>query len=220
MAKKQSKTAYLWVALVVVGALAVVTISKAFMGNAQRVIENVEVYNEAADVAQAPQGDQNLGAITSPDFTSLYFSVNGDTRYSIVAPFIDASTTIVSFANPFGITSTSTVEMVRLNLTGSATTSLTAICGASANAYLDNTYFGLVSGEVPTSTPAGTIENGIANSYGNVTGGSVQKFLLTPSYPYLVCKATSTSGSTYNTGITNVGNTFDGKATVRISQTR
>jgi hypothetical protein len=163
------------------------------------------------------------GAVTSPDINSRYLCVNGDCTYHMTGTLKDATTTIVSFVNPFGTTATSsmaTVEMASLKMTGAATSTYTVACGASATAYAAPTYSILSSDSVATSTLPGLIENGIATAYnGNsigLGGGSIQKITLTHQYPYFVCKVTTAYGGAF----TEASNTFAGKYRVRISQIR
>ena len=78
---------------------------------------------------------------------------------------------------------------------------------------LFTTYF---SDSISTSTLA-TVENDITSSYGtSVGGGSVDKIMLGPTYPYLNCYVTTN----YSGAFTEATNTFDGTYAIRISKTR
>ncbi len=184
---------------------------------------------------QASGEDLTFGAGPGGLSGSRFLNVNGDETYSMVGSFINASTTIVSFASPFLaatssasdllVTGTypnaftvasSTVEMVSLVITGVSTSTATFACGASTGLTTATSYDILSSDSVATSTKA-RIENNISSSYGSqIGGGSVAKIQLGPTYPYFVCKATTA----YNGAFTEATNTFDGKFTVRISKTQ
>jgi len=167
-------------------------------------------------------------------------NVNGDNTYRVTGSCQDATTTIVSFASPFLMATSSasdvvvsgtypngktvassTVEMLRLNITGVATSSFTVICGASATPYAAATIAYLSSGEVATSTKA-VIENNVTAAQGaTVDGGTVAKIMLGPKYPYMVCTVTLSSSATGASGaFTEVTNTFDGKFLARVSKTQ
>jgi hypothetical protein len=210
--KTKIRTYALYGAIVLVSVIAVGSISYAYtsLGNGSPKVVVEGNYIEAQELPE-----QNLGALTSPDVESLYMCVNRDCTYHITADFINASTTIVSFLNPFGDDGTSTLEMIRLDIKTAATSSATFACGASANAYATPTYSLLSSDSLATST-IGTIENNIATTYNQgAGGGSVAKIMLTPGLPYVVCKATTA----YAGAFTETTNTFAGQFTARISQT-
>lgn len=198
-------------------------------------IQRIAVFSDSQAKALFGRGfwlegakNQNVGALTSPDITSKYLCVNGDCTYYMTGAMKDASTTVVSFVNPFGTTATSSIALVDLadlKITGKATSTYTIACGASATAYADPTYSIISSGAVGTSTLPGSIVNGVAAAYnGNsigTGGGSVQRITLTHQYPYFVCKVTTEAGTAaYEGAFTNAANTFAGKYRVRISQIR
>jgi hypothetical protein len=215
-------------------------------GNAPKAVtENGDIiFNEAQDIVPTGNTMEDgviLGSLTSPDITSSWLCVNGDCTYHITGDMINASTTIVSIPDPFlvatssandvvlsGTTNngygytgaTSTVELVRLNQTGTATTTYGITCGAASTPTGTPAYNILATGvqAIATSTDFGAIENDITASYGaGITGGSIPKILLTPVNPYLVCNVATTG---YDGGFTDIGNTFDGKYGVRVSRTR
>lgn len=200
------------------------------------VIENAGgvTINNPIPVIPEPE---TFGAMTSPISEYDYSCINGDCTFHLVQTFINASTTIASIPNPFTKATstgggevqidgqnpggyafaTSTVEMVRLTITGASTSTAEDIsCGASATAYAAASYKILDSDLTPTST-VGVIENGIATAYNaGIGGGAIQKIMLTPTYPYLVCTVTAALDG----GFIGDNNTFDGKITARISRQR
>lgn len=206
---------------------------------------NIDVYNEAPIVQEAPP-QEFLGG-NNPNSYWNYESVNGDVTYHLTGDFINASTTIVSVINPFRaatsspndvvVTSfgelingmgqtgaTSTVELVRLNVPAGtvATSSWITTCGAAPSPGGEAQAYSIISsGTVATSSPI-VLENDITGSYGaGITSGSVDKIMLDAKNPYLVCKVTDPLGGTANMGaFTEVTNTFGGKYLIRISRTR
>ena len=199
---------------VLVGLVGLLGSAKAYQSysNAPKVVIENGDYIEA----QADKADAVLGSMASPDVESLYLGVNGDMTYHIVAPFIDASTTFVTFANPFGTTVTATVELAKIDVTTAATATAYIDCGASSDGLGAPDVLLIDSGEFVTST-VGLIENNLTAALGGIVdGGTVAKIALTRAYPYFVCYASSTVSA----GFTNANETFDGQATVRISHTR
>lgn len=172
-------------------------------------------YIESATGTQVPV-EKALGSVTSPDIMSTWIAVNGDIQYHIVAPLSKTTSTLVSFVNPFGTSTFSSVEMARLDFTTAASSSLTATstvtCGAAATptsavstAILTSDAFGV------STTPF--IANAITTALGaTIGGGTTNKIVLSPTYPYFVCTASNTSIF----GTSAVG----GSATVRVSKTR
>jgi len=200
---------------------------------------NIEVFNEAPET---PVIEEELGAIVSPDITSRYLSVNNDVTYHITGNFEDASTTIMVIEDPFRRATstdseipivgtvgdalvqtgaTSTVELVRLNITGTATSTYTITCGASATKGATSTTWNILSSDsIATSTFTGAVENNITSSYGTtIGGGSVSKIMIGAHQPYLICYI-ATDSDDQDRAFTDVGNTFDGEYMVRISKTR
>ena len=211
------------IVLVVVVAIGMTVSAFSGTGNPTTVIEHADigVVNEAPEAVEQP-----FGAMASPDIISPYLSVNGDTVWHITGDFIDASTTIVSIdMSAYGLTSSSNTvaSMVRLRIDGVATTSSIITCGASASPAGSVTYDLMTSGTVATSTGVGcVIENGLLTADNNnsmcADGGSIQKIGLGATYPYFICKVSAGAGKT--SGVTTVGNTFDGSYMVRIGQMR
>lgn len=173
-------------------------------------------------------GELTVGAGVLPGYSAdLVEIATGD--------FKDATTTIVSFYSPFLMATTSasdvvvsgtypngktvassTVELMRLNVTGVATSSFSVICGASATPYAAATIAYLSSGTVSTSSKA-VIENNVTAAQGaTVNGGTVAKIMLGPTYPYMVCTVTTA----YSGAFTETTNTFAGKFLVRVSKTQ
>lgn len=210
------KTYALYGAIVLIAVIAIGSISYAYTSFGNGVPKVVVEGNYIEGTTNAP-AVETLGSVSSPTLESPYFCVNRDCVYHVTGDFIDASTTIVSFVNPFG-EATSTLEMMRLEITGAATTTYTVACGASADMDTANSYSILSSDSISTST-TGVVENGIATAYNlGAGGGSIQKIMLTPTYHHVVCIVT-TSAAAYNNAFTNAVNTFTGKFTARISQT-
>lgn len=157
-----------------------------------------------------------VGGTASPDVPYNYLSINGDTAYHITGSFKDATTTILSFVNPFGTTATSTVDLVRLDTSGAATSTYSMSCGASATAFAADSVSLLDSVDTATST-VGILENGLTAALGGQDdAGTVVKIALTPTYPYFLCTATTL----YSGAFTEVTNTYAGKFTVRVNKQR
>jgi hypothetical protein len=237
---KSKNIAYLS-ALVVVAILAVAVGVRAYSGFAPKMVceggANCHFNEAPAPLPEPlPEPREELGAMTSPDIISPYISVNDDMTYHITGRMINASTTIVSFKSPFlkattsasdvmidgttayGYTSaTGTVELVRLDITGKATSTYTISCGASAGPTTAPSLALLSSGSIATSSLVGVVENNLTNTNNmGVTGGTVAKIAIGPSLPYFVCKVTTA----YSGAFTEVTNTFDGYFAVRMSKTR
>lgn len=167
--------------------------------------------------------DKQFGATGDTNFTNIVvagYSDLGGSKTSVSAgSFADATTTIVSIANPFGITATSTVELARLNITTGATSTASIACGGATTAYAAPTYDLITTSANSIATGTiGVIENGIAaavngNSMG-VGGGAIQKITLTPNYPYFTCRVTSV----YTGAFTEVTNAFAGNYEVKFRE--
>ncbi len=190
---------------------------------------NVTINNPAQPVVEEPA----LGASSAAGTQESMVCHAGDCIWSAAIPFTDSTTTIFAIKNPFyaatttaedvildqqttgfGFTgATSTVEMIRLNITAVATTTYRLACSSAITYYATSTASIplLVSSEIATSTGVGMIENNLtaANS-GGITGGSVPKIALTPTQPYFLCKVFNASGNTtYDGAFTDIGHTFD-----------
>lgn len=167
---------------------------------------------------QEPVQEQKLGALSGPDIPYEYLSVNGDSTYHVGGPFKNATTTIVSFVNPYGTSATSTVDLIRLDTTTAATSTYSVSCGASATAYAADTVSLLdtAANGVATST-VGILENKLTAALGGqADAGTVEKITLNPQYPYFTCTVTSV----YPGAFTEVTNAYDGKFTAHIHKQR
>lgn len=209
-------------------------------------INNVE--NMVINQASVPVQEDVLGAVASLENAGPLRCFGDDCTYSVSAPFIDASTTIFSVASPFlaatssvndkiikwavenadGWTSaTTTVELVRLNVSGPSTSTYKVFCSSAPNPYATSSASIpiLETGIVNTSTIF-VAENNISSTYsGGIGGGSVPKIMLSAQQPYLICNiqgitAAGAWTSAFDTGFTGNTNTFDGVATVRFSRPR
>lgn len=229
---------------IVLGLLVVVAIVgvglgvKAYVSNEapKYVVEGNMVVNEAPAVIEPDE--EMFGALSSPDITSRYLSVNGDIVFHITGELKDASTTIVSIENPFrkatssasdvvfpnstnsGIGSTgatSTVEFMRIDIGTAATSTFTVACGANSVNFGSAAYNILSSDSISTSS-IGTLINNVSSTYNLGMGDntSVAKIMLTPTFPYLTCVVTTS----YEGAFTEATNTFDGKFTARITKQR
>jgi len=203
----------------------------------KQMIANVAGTIVGNDISQQlnVEGDESFGGVVNDPCTTT----NGNSVCIVKGTFIDASTTIVSITNPFLMSTTSasdvvikgawpnawtgassTVDILRLNVTGVATSSFTVSCGAAATAYSTASIALVSSGTVGTSTKA-YIENNVTAAQGASTdGGTVAKIAIGPLYPYLVCKVTVTGAGlgTSEGSFTEVTNTFDGTFVARISK--
>ena len=225
------------IVLLLVGVIAIGYGVKAYNSDSPKVVVEGD-YIEAV-----PVSEDTLGAVSSQDNMGSLICLNDDCTYHLQQTFQDATTTILAMTDPFLMATTSaydvvvtpsaqlvnglgqtgatsTVELVRLNITGAATSTYTISCGASATngANGDGTqvYSILYSDSIPTSTLA-VVENNVGSTSGTpYGGGSTAKIMLGPTYPYLVCKVTSL----YTGAFTEASNTFAGTGMVRISKTR
>jgi len=213
-----------------VGALLIIGLL-VWLGVSFNQIKRVEIVNPI-------KVETNANAEIGRSMSSANWELNnGEVVYHLGGSFINSSTTIVSAPDPFLMATTSesdvvisgsypngytgassTVEVLKLNVTGVATSTFTVACGASAksgyNGAVSNAYTIISSDSVATSSTA-TIENNITSSYGTqVGGGSVAKIMLGPTYPYLVCVVTTA----YSGAFTETTNTFDGKWVARVTK--
>ena len=233
-------TAWKLVALVV----GVVAIGGAFVrafstgGSPKVVVEGdyIEAPQKVQDVITETM-QPTLGAVS--EYDAQLQTHDGDQVYHIAVPFLDATTTLGWIATPFlaptssnnevivkalddgvyglrGVTTT--VEMVRLTITGASTsTAENVFCGSTDDPFYDPVQNIVFTNALVTST-IGVVENGTASSTyaGALPGGQVQKIYLTPQRPYLVCKVKAVMAG----GFTGANNTFAGKITVRMSRQR
>ena len=160
--------------------------------------------------------------------------------------FIDASTTLFAFMNPFGSPSTtaaavgleqyaldyegtdatSTVVSVTLDITGVATSTMKVICGAAATLYSDPIY-DIFNADLPTSTMGVLSNNQATTTAGFAAGvgtGTTAQILLTHNYSYFTCHATGTPdtedywANTALNGLLGGNNTFDGYYSIEITK--
>lgn len=201
---------YVVISLVVVLGIASFVVAYSGYGTPKVVVEGDYIE------AQAVPGE-NLGASPSPNFFYPFVSFNGETIAYQIGRFNDASTTIVGFVNPFGLNATSTVDLVRLDITTAATSTYTIECGNSTGPTTASTDDIISSGSIATSTIA-IVENNIAatehaNGVG-IGGGTIAKITLASNVPYFTCVITSD----YTGAFTEGGNAFDGKYVVRVNK--
>lgn len=221
-----------FIAVLAVGSVMAVAYSG--YGTPKVVVEGDFIEASAPAVVQP---EESLGATPGNYFTGPV-NFGGNIIHTISGNFINASTTIVSLASPFltatttaadviisgdksgtGFTSaTTTVDLVRLNIFGVATSTFTVQCGNATTMSVASTDDIISSDTIATST-AGIIENNLASTeHGNGTGvggGTVAKITLTPNVPFFTCVVTTS----YDSAFTGTNNTFDGKYTVRFSRT-
>lgn len=228
--KNKYKVSALIVLSLLVLSGSVFTVVKADQGFWDKVVQKVSEI--VAGKVDAPiVSEQTLGAVSGPDLPNPN-CVGNLCTFTIEQTFIDASTTIVSIPDPFLMVTTSvnnvlisgkltgassTVDLVRLDITGVATTSFSANCGASTGPTVSaSTNALLSSGIVPTST-AGFLENNLTGALGGVAnGGTVPKIAVGPSLPYFTCTLTESVAG----GVTNPQNTLTGRAIVRFYRFR
>ena len=217
---------------------------KAYMSDTPptTVIENaggVVINNPPAQIVE-----EGLGSVTSPDMTSRYLSVNGDTTFHLTGDFKNGTTTIVSIPSPFKMATTSatdvvlagttnsgygytsattTIDMVRLDIRTTATSTFSVSCGASAyngatgSAAPSVELLATGANAIATSTALGILENNLTAALGGlVDAGTVEKITLNQQYPYFTCLVTSA----YPGAFTETTNTFDGVFTVHAHRQR
>ena len=218
------------VCLVVISAVAVVGV-KAFQSRSeaspQVVVEGDWLGNVQAPESSEVQEEESLGG--SGIVNNNPFILNGEQFFTYTPTFKNATTTFVKVVTPFRTRynatttdfnyATSTIDMVSLDITGVATSSLNFVCGTDADGYGSPDGDLLLKSFYATSSVT-LLQNNIATStaLGSFGGGSTAKVLLTQSYPYFICAA----GAPYEAGqlgaLTGLNNTFDGAATVRINR--
>lgn len=209
-------------------------------------------YIEAAQTVDSVVEEPSLGAAVSWDQKPrMECTSDGACTYVVVQTFQDATTTLVSLVSPFRKATstgdtvskvvftdeggkkytvvTTTVDLVRLNQTGAATSSFRLACGATSTPVAFENGIGslfvrsIVSttpveagDSIPTST-VGIYENGLTVVGGAAYAvGNTTKITLDSANPYLLCVGDAVN----DTAFTNGDNTFAGKATVRMYSTR
>ena len=226
----------------VIGLMAVLGIGVciyAYTGSAPNVVVEGDYIEAPKPAIIEEEVEKEFGGATN-------WKVEGNiVTYTLGGTINDASTTLFSVVNPFGsptstddrwnsanpgvvgTNATSTVDLVRLDITGIATSSMQITCGAAADAYSFPTYH-LFNLTYP-STTTGVFENNTATTtagFNAIGAGSIAKIYLTHDYSYLNCYATGTDaaywgGSTSKAESSLLGptNTFDAEYSVRISKT-
>jgi len=206
---------YLWLAVIIIGIVSVV----AFF-NGRTVTQ----------VIQDPLG-------SSPYMIGPELCVNNLCTYVASGSFKNSTTTIVSFANPYigsatstggqhyAYRATSTIDLVQLYNTGVATSTYTIQCGISNNAgwISKTTQLMIDTGDIATSTNFGLIQSGITNplgysiltQYGNKSVASTS--LAFGPGQYFVCKANFYADpDEHAKAFVGTGEAFDGNFKVRI----
>lgn len=205
----------LLVAVAVVGFGFAVKAYQSYSANAPKVVVEGD-YIEAANVVS--NDDQVLGAVSSPDIVNPWICVNNDCEYHITANINPASSTFISFLNPFGATANATVKMVRMIVTSAASTTASDMyfdCGADDDGYGLPSVGILNVDQFSAASSSGRFENNLTAALGGtLDGGTVAKIALTTAKPYFTCYASSTESLFTDT------QTFGGKVTVVINRTR
>ncbi len=200
-----NNTKILWIVVAVVAVISVV----AFF-NGRTVTQVVE---------------NPLGVVT-PYAIGPESCLNGLCTYVASASFTNATTTFVSFANPYTAVATSTIDLVQLYNTGVATSTYTVKCGVSYKAgwLVDENQLIISTGDIATSTNFKLIKSGITStsgykfpdqgiSYGTAASSSVA---FGPTQ-YFVCKANLYSDTDVHAkAFSGTNNTFDGNFLIRI----
>lgn len=231
--KKKINNGIFYVVISLVAILGVASIVAAYTVS-QNINVSGDYNNYEAPAPAVVQPEVDLGAIPGNYFTGPV-NFGGEVVYTYTGKFQDATTTIVSIANPFltatssagdvvvsmnnansaGYTAASTtVDLIRLDITGAATSTFDVSCGASAGWSTADSVSLLDSVATATST-TGILENNLTQALGAADdAGTVVKIALGPTYPYFTCRVSSA----YTGAFTEVTNTFDGKYTVRFQK--
>ena len=230
------------VMLLAVGLIAVKAYENYSLSQPASVIEHAE--NVTINQAVAPPvQEESLGAISDATNLPRMMCTGGECTATFSGDLADATTTILWFASPFtratstasdvvidgttnngyGLTAaTSTVDMVRVEVTTTATSTYSVDCGSAA-------YNGRNGASTPSvellstatnsiaTSSTGVLENNLTAALGGLVDGStVEKITLNQQYPYFTCLVTSL----YTGAFTEVTNTFDGQYTVTIRNAR
>lgn len=196
--------------LVAVSVFSVMGIALAGAGGFDWLAVEADVADQIAASVVEPV-EAPLGAVSSPYLNGPDFAIGMDKKFSVSSELKDATSTF-SFAVPFraatssasdvvvedlgrlGLTvPTTTVELVRINITSSTPSAYNIGCGSSDNKYATSTSGTtlalLTSDAVSAALGNITVENDLATAAGaRIGGGTVEKIMLGPSHPYLVCK--------------------------------
>lgn len=191
-------------------------------------------------VEQVAPESKSIGASATDYSVRKLMNVNGDQTYHITQDFQTGTTTLISIANPFRITTssagggvvtetrggkgytgaTSTVDSAVIQVVGVATSSMVITCGAAADATSGAiSYPIIISDTVPTSSPA-YIRNDLATTNGaSVGGGTTSTIMMTPTLPYFKCLATTVDHAD-TTPISQSSRTLTGSIMVRFNNPR
>lgn len=230
--------------LLLVSVFAVIGTVAAKQGAFDWMAVQKDVANQIAESVVGEQED-TLGAVTSPFLNGPEFAIGNDLMYTVSVDLKDATTTF-SVANPFRKATstasdvvveyyvgnattggkgwtvpTTTIELVRLDISSSTPSAYNIGCGTSDNKFATSTSGTTIamvtSDAVPAAWAGGIIENDLATGAGaEVGGGSVEKVMIGPSHPYLVCKVdTAAPGEFTGTDSVDLG-----KMIVRYSRVR
>lgn len=191
---------------------------RAYQGDSPKVVVEGD-YIEAQ-----PTQPENIGSMASPfNMSNPYTCDNEVCKWVVKGSCADKTVDIVSFANPWGVTaSTTIVDDVTIRIDGVATSAITAItCGAGTASGATPTYDLMTTGTIATSTKLGCImSNGLLTADNGASncpdGGSIQEISLTKLHPYFNCEVTGTMTG----GITATNNTFDCEYSVTLKQMR
>jgi len=244
--KKQLKAELKRLKLTLGASLAILLAVSVFsvMGIAMAGADGFSWLSVEADVADqiaasvVEPADEVLGAVASPWLPGPVFAVGMDQKFSVSMELADATSTW-AIAVPFraststasdvvveyivgtdnvGLTvPTTTVELVRINITSSTPSAFNIGCGSSASKFTTTTngLAILTSDAVGAALGNVTIENGLATGAGaQIGGGSVTKIMLGPSHPYLVCVVDSAADGEWS-GVDGVS---PGNIAVRFSR--
>ena len=208
--------------------------------NVQNLVLNQDV--SAPAPVEVPFEDEDLdfkaGAMASPYRYNQIECNNFDCVAPVVVDFKDVTTTILAVFSPYRMTTTSndqvvvedlgrfgfttptsTLDLVRLNTTGASGSAYSISCGSSDNQYTTSTGSLEIIETAGTVTSTSVIENNMsaANSDGGYLSGTVDKIMVTPQRPWVVCVIHGTYASMAH--VTSTVNTLEGKGLFRFNRT-
>lgn len=217
------------------------------------IIEKAEsvVINQAVPPAVEREAlEAKMGAGSGPTSPWSYQCINGTVcTYYLTMSFIDASTTIAVFEDPFltatssytpetpllagdtnigQVGATSTIEMAEVNITGISTSTFNLTCQMATGRYDATTtpiLITLEDSKITTST-IGVVRSGMTSSTNPGMGSLVlenssmrTQVMFTPQKPYFVCSVKAVNANNDIGGILGNSNTFDGAVTIKVSKT-
>ena len=124
--KKKNNNGIFYVVISLLACVAVVSGVVAYTGVAQKVFENVEVYNEAPSSLPVVEGDVELGAASGPDH---YFQQNFIDGYTSGGGILEASSTLYSALT---LTAAQVCDNSYIHVNGSTTDALSGWYGKMA----------------------------------------------------------------------------------------